>query len=42
MTDLRREFHTPDGVKLAVDDVSMTMYEGQICALSFFARHSAL
>lgn len=33
VTDLRKEFSTPDGVKVAVDDLSITMYEGQIFAL---------
>jgi hypothetical protein len=31
--NLRKEFHTPDGVKVAVKDLSMSMYEGQIFAL---------
>lgn len=30
---LRKEFSTPDGIKVAVDDVNLTMYEGQIFAL---------
>jgi len=30
---LRKEFDTPDGTKVAVDDVDLTMYEGQIFVL---------
>lgn len=30
---LTKKFNTPDGVKVAVDDVDMTMYEGQIFVL---------
>lgn len=30
---LRKEFPTPDGIKVAVQDLSATFYEGQICAL---------
>ena len=30
---LRKEFDTPDGTKVAVNDIDMTMYEGQIFVL---------
>jgi len=30
---LRKEFDTPDGIKVAVNDIDMTMYEGQIFVL---------
>jgi ATP-binding cassette, subfamily A (ABC1), member 3 len=30
---LRKEFNTPDGTKVAVDNVDMTFYEGQISVL---------
>jgi ABC-type lipoprotein export system ATPase subunit len=30
---LRKEFDTPDGVKVAVDNIDLTMYEGQIFVL---------
>ena len=30
---LRREFDTPDGVKVAVNDLELTMFEGQIYVL---------
>lgn len=33
VTKLRKEFGTPDGTKIAVDDLSLTLYEGQIFAL---------
>jgi ATP-binding cassette subfamily A (ABC1) protein 3 len=33
LSALRKEFDTPDGVKVAVDSVDMTMYEGQIFVL---------
>jgi ATP-binding cassette subfamily A (ABC1) protein 3 len=33
ISKLRKEFNTPDGVKVAVNDVDLTMYEGQIFVL---------
>ena len=33
LTNLRKEFSTPDGIKVAVDDVSLSMHEGQITCL---------
>ena len=33
VTGLRKEFDTPDGVKVAVDGVDMVFYEGQISVL---------
>jgi ATP-binding cassette, subfamily A (ABC1), member 3 len=33
MTNLRKEFSTPDGTKVAVDDANLTLYEGQITCL---------
>ena len=33
LKSLRKEFQTPDGTKVAVDDVDLTMYEGQIFVL---------
>lgn len=33
ISKLRKEFGTPDGTKVAVDDLDLTMYEGQIFAL---------
>jgi ATP-binding cassette, subfamily A (ABC1), member 3 len=33
LKSLRKEFATPDGTKVAVDDVDLTMYEGQIFVL---------
>lgn len=31
--NLRKEYSTPDGIKVAVAGVDLTMYEGQIFAL---------
>lgn len=33
LAGLRKEFSTPDGIKVAVDDVSLTMVEGQVTCL---------
>jgi ATP-binding cassette, subfamily A (ABC1), member 3 len=33
VSHLRKEFNTPDGVKVAVDNVDLTFYEGQISVL---------
>ena len=33
LTGLRKEFATPDGIKVAVDDLSLEMFEGQIFVL---------
>jgi len=33
MDNLVKRFNTPDGVKVAVDHLSITMYEGEIFAL---------
>ena len=41
ITGLRKTFSTPDGEKVAVADLNLTMYEGQVKATNAGQRHVA-
>lgn len=42
ISKLRKEFNTPDGIKVAVDNVSCVFYEGQISVLLGGSRRRCL
>jgi len=40
MAGLRKEFSTPDGIKVAVDDVDVTFFSGQVRSFPRPAREA--